>query len=164
MLQAGGTALASGNNAISGGAAFVQIDSSDFIIVQTDGLLYLNSSEARISNNANIAGTATIGNGAVVTGNTTINATGGVLPTLAVLHQSTLSWAPPVSQGQPTVLAPSHNWAPPASQEPHRSTAAVASTPRLVMRQTPLRFKVAPTPSPVPVTVCCPQAPTLSQR
>ena len=77
MLQAGGTALASGNNAISGGAAFVQIDSSDFIIVQTDGLLYLNSSEARISNNANIAGTATIGNGAVVTGNTTINATGG---------------------------------------------------------------------------------------
>ena len=77
LLQAGGTALASGNNAISGGAAFVQIDSSDFIIVQTDGLLYLNSSEARISNNANIAGTATIGNGAVVTGNTTINATGG---------------------------------------------------------------------------------------
>ena len=109
LLQAGGTALASGNNAISGGAAFVQIDSSDFIIVQTDGLLYLNSSEARISNNANIAGTATIGNGAVVTGNTTINATGGVLPTLAVLHQSTLSWAPPVSQGQPTALAPSHS-------------------------------------------------------
>ena len=109
LLQAGGTALATGNNADSGGAAFVQIDSSDFIIVQTDGPLYLNSSEARISNNANIAGTATIGNGAVITGNTTINATGGVQPTLAVLHQPTQSWAPPASQGQPTAMAPSHS-------------------------------------------------------
>lgn len=91
LLQAGGNAWASGNNNISGGAAFVQIDSSDFIIVQTDGILYLNSSEARINNNAIVAGTATIGNGAVVTGNTTINSTGGADTIIGTLGGSSVN-------------------------------------------------------------------------